>query len=287
MARRRFSDISPLTYQIAIQRQRLQRHLADLPRRRSFAAQRSAEDLPTRIYGHNSLIRRRLGSTEQHLQEGKARSLAIAAPLVDGILIRPGQTFSFWRLVGNPTAARGFQPGVVIQGDHAESGIGGGMCQFTNLLHWMALHSELTITEHHHHSGLDLFPDFKRQIPYGTGTSIIYNFLDYRVHNGTDRTHQFRVAVDGEHLRGQLRAERPGELKYHILEEDAYFYEAADDAGAAQVRRHNVIVRETRSRRTGDTIGRERLLENDALVCYDRELVRGTILAAKPGAAGG
>ena len=59
------------------------------------------------------------------------------------------------------------------------------------------------------------------------------------------------------------------------------------DAGAAQVRRHNVIVRETRSRRTGDTIGRERLLENDALVCYDRELVRGTILAAKPGAAGG
>lgn len=111
MARRLFSDISPLTYQIAIQRQRLQRHLADLPRRRSFAAQRSAEDLPTRIYGHNSLIRRRLGSTEQHLQEGKARSLAIAAPLVDGILIRPGQTFSFWRLVGNPTAARGFQPG--------------------------------------------------------------------------------------------------------------------------------------------------------------------------------
>ncbi|MEU6856108.1 VanW family protein [Rothia kristinae] len=186
---------------------------------------------------------------------------------MDGILIRPGQTFSFWRLVGNPTAARGFQPGVVIQGDHAESGIGGGMCQFTNLLHWMALHSELTITEHHHHSGLDLFPDFKRQIPYGTGTSIIYNFLDYRVHNGTDRTHQFRVAVDGEHLRGQLRAERPGEFKYHILEEDAYFYEDADDAGAAQVRRHNVIVRETRSRRTGDTIGRERLLENDALVC--------------------
>ncbi len=80
MARRLFSDISPLTYQIAIQRQRLQRHLADLPRRRSFAAQRSAEDLPTRIYGHNSLIRRRLGSTEQHLQKGKARSLAIAAP---------------------------------------------------------------------------------------------------------------------------------------------------------------------------------------------------------------
>ncbi len=33
------------------------------------------------------------------------------------------------------------------------------MCQFTNLLHWMALHSPLTVTEHHRHSGLDLFPD--------------------------------------------------------------------------------------------------------------------------------
>jgi vancomycin resistance protein VanW len=29
--------------------------------------------------------------------------------------------------------------------------VGGGLCQFTNLLHWVALHSPLEIAEHHHH----------------------------------------------------------------------------------------------------------------------------------------
>lgn len=283
MGRRLFSDISPFTYKIAVGRQRLQRFVKDLPCRGSLSSDFSAEDLPVKVYTHNSLIRRKLGNTDQHLQEGKARSLALSAPLVDGILIRPGETFSFWRLVGNPTEKRGYLPGVVIDGDRAEVGIGGGMCQFTNLLHWMALHSPLTISEHHHHSGLDLFPDFKRQIPFGTGTSIIWNFLDYRLTNETDQTYQFRVSVDDDYLRGQLRSDESWPYKYHIGEEDAYFYEARNPStGESQVRRHNVVVRDTRSKRTGDVVRRERLIENDALVCYDRELVRGEILPGKP-----
>lgn len=53
--------------------------------------------------------------------------------------------------------------------DRAASGIGGGMCQFTNLIRRMVLHSPLDVVEHHHHSGLDLFPDFNRQVPLGGG----------------------------------------------------------------------------------------------------------------------
>ena len=218
-------------------------------RRRAFDRGPAREGLR-----HNSLIRRTLGNTELDLQEGKARSLELSAPLVDGIVIRPGQTFSFWRLVGNPTRSRGYLPGVVINGDHADVGIGGGMCQFTNLLHWMALHSPLTVVEHHHHSGLDLFPDFKRQIPFGTGTSIIYNFLDYRLRNDTGQSYQFRVYVDDEYLRGQLLSDDTWPEKFHIREDEAYFYRVTDPAtGEEQVRRHNVVLRETRSKRTGGT----------------------------------
>ena len=286
MGRKLFSEISPLTYRIAVERQRWQRHAKDLARRGAFAAEHSAEDLPVKVYRHNSLIRRTLGNTELDLQEGKARSLELSAPLVDGIVIRPGQTFSFWRLVGNPTRARGYLPGVVINGDHADVGIGGGMCQFTNLLHWMALHSPLTVVEHHHHSGLDLFPDFKRQIPFGTGTSIIYNFLDYRLRNDTEQSYQFRVSVADEYLRGQLLSDDTWPEKFHIREDEAYFYRTTDPAtGAEQVRRHNVVLRETRSKRTGDVIRTERLLENDALVCYSPDLVTAPILPEKPRSA--
>jgi vancomycin resistance protein VanW len=283
MGRRLFSDLHPVTYKIAVQRQRAQRHLLDAVKRVPLSTTRAEDDLPVKIYAHNSLIRRRLGNTEQHLQEGKAKSLALSAPLVDGILIRPGETFSFWKLVGNPTEARGFQPGVVISGDSAAVGIGGGMCQFTNLLHWMALHSPLEIVEHHHHSGLDLFPDFKRQIPFGTGTSIIYNFLDYRLYNPTEATFQFRTAVDDDYLRGQLRSDREWHLKYHVHETDAYFYEApGKKPGETVVRRHNVVLRDTRSKTTGNTIASERIVENDALVCYDRDLINGEILPERP-----
>lgn len=277
-----FSDISPLTYNIALFRRRLARRVSDALRRSDFVRGRSCEDLPVKVYGHNSLIRRKLGNTDQHLQEGKARSLAIAAPYVDGIVIEPGQTFSFWRLVGAPVASRGFAPGVVISGNRAIEGIGGGLCQFTNLLHWLTLHSPLTIVEHHHHSGLDLFPDFNRQIPFGTGTSIVWNFLDYRVRNDTELTFQYRVSVDDEYLRGVLRASDYGEFKYHIREDDAYFYRTVNAAGAPEVRRHNRVLRDVRSRRTGNTTESHVLLENDALVTYDETLISGDILGAKP-----
>ncbi|WP_312918713.1 hypothetical protein [Kocuria sp.] len=51
------------------------------------------------------------------------------------------------------------------------------------------------------------------------------------------------------------------------------------------MRRHNVVLRETRSKRTGDVIRTERLLENDALVCYSLDLVTAPILPEKPRSA--
>lgn len=53
------------------------------------------------------------------------------------------------------------------------------MCQFTNLIHWLILHSPLDIIEHHHHNRFDLFPDHNKKIPFGTGTSIMYNYIEY------------------------------------------------------------------------------------------------------------
>ena len=93
----------------------------------------------------------------------------------------------------------------------------------SNLIHWMVLHSELTITEHHHHDGLDLFPDFGRQIPFGTGTSISYNYLDYRFENKTDKVFQLKLWVDEEYLRGELRANAPLSHTFHIHAENEYF----------------------------------------------------------------
>ncbi|WP_449373461.1 VanW family protein [Arthrobacter psychrolactophilus] len=272
MARKLFGDISPFTYAIAVKRQILQRQLSDLIRGEKLSTQRELQNLTVVIYRHNSLIRRKLGNVDLLLQENKAVSLGLAAPHIDGILIRPGETFSFWKLVGHCSAKKGYRTGLTINNNRPASGIAGGMCQFTNLLHWMVLHSPLEIAEHHHHGEIDLFPDFNRQIPFGTGTSIVYNYLDYRVHNPTENTFQFRISLSEEHLRGELRATEAIGVKYHVKEQESYFQKVGDE-----VYRRNKVFRSVRDKRTGNEIANELIVENNAKVLYDHALINAPI----------
>ena len=126
----------------------LKRHVQDMMRKTLFAKERTEESLPVIVYRHNSLIRRRLGNVNMQLQENKATNLALAVKHIDGLLIRPGETFSVWRLIGRTTKRKGYKEGLTIAKGKPSQGIGGGMCQLSNLIHWLVLHSELTITEY-------------------------------------------------------------------------------------------------------------------------------------------
>ena len=265
---KRFSQWSPLTYQIAVEKNIAQRKLKDAFSKETFASEKQTQPLPHLIYAHNSLIRRTLGQVDPRLQDNKAVSLGLAAPCVDGILIRPGETFSFWRLVGRCTEKRGFLPGMVLQGGVPKEGVGGGMCQFTNLLHWMALHSDLTITERHHHDDYDLFPDFGRQVPFGVGTSILYNYLDYRFRNDTPETFQILVRSDGQYLRGELRCSGNPEHTWHVSCEEESFSREMDGWY-----RNNKVFRRKVDKRTGNTLETALLQQAHAKVLYDESYI--------------
>ena len=107
MARKLFCQICPLTYRISTWKGRAVRRIKDGLSGCRFARTGQEKPLPVLIYKHSSLIRRRLGNVDMRLQENKAVNLSLAAPWVNAVLIRPGETFSFWRLVGNATAHRG------------------------------------------------------------------------------------------------------------------------------------------------------------------------------------
>ena len=278
MERRLFCEMGPLAYRISMEKEILRRRLSDALGGETFASLRSTAPLPVLIYRHSSLIRRRLGGTDMTLQENKAVNLSLAAPCIDGILIRPGETFSLWRLVGRTSAARGFLEGLTVRRGAPGQGVGGGLCQLSNLIHWMVLHSELTITEHHHHDGVDLFPDFKRQIPFGTGTSISYNYIDYRVRNDTDNTYQLLVRTDPEYLRGELRAERPLAHSFHVYAKDEYFSREPDG-----VYRNGTVVRNTIDRVSGRVVASAVIRRNHARIAYDESLVSSPIREEEPG----
>ena len=264
MPRKLFCEISPFTYRLSMEKEILKRHLKDFVHKIRFARERTTDNLPVVIYRHNSLIRRRLGNVNMQLQENKATNLALAVKNIDGLLIRPGETFSVWKQIGRTTERKGYKEGLVIAKGAPGQGIGGGLCQLSNLIHWMVLHSDLTIAEHHHHDALDLFPDYGRQIPFGTGTSISYNYIDYRVRNDTSNTYQLRLWVDGEYLRGELRAVDPQPHTFHIHAENEYFSREGD-----VIYRNGQVFRDTIDATTGNVIESKLIRTNHARVMYE------------------
>ena len=272
MKRKLFCEISPLTYKISVAKMRLTRHVKNLGAGRRFANAK-AEPLPVLLYSYKSLIRRKLGNVDMTLQENKAVNLSLAAPKISGVVIRPGETFSFWQLVGSCPKRKGYREGLTITAGTPSQGIGGGMCQFTNLLHWLTLHSPLEITEHHHHDGYDLFPDYGRQIPFGCGTSILYNYLDYQVSNHTEHAFQFIVYTDDTYLCGELRSDACLPCAYHIVEEDAHFVRQGES-----YYRRNRIFQQVVDKVTGNELRRTLIKESNARVLYDAKFIHPDLL---------
>lgn len=264
MPRKLFCEYGPLAYRISRAKVVALRSARNLLRREALARTIQPEPLPVLLYQHKSLIRRQLGQVDMRLQNNKARNLSLAAPKVNGVLIRPGETFSFWALVGSCTARKGYLPGLTLRQGEAREGVGGGMCQFTNLLHWIALHSPLVIAEHHHHDGYDLFPDYGRQLPFGVGTSIQHNNLDYRLRNETGNTFQFLVWVTETHLCGELRALEPLPCRYHIAETASRF--VREPGG---LYRENTVERRVTDALTGRLLEQKIIRQTHALVMYD------------------
>jgi len=260
--RKLFCEISPLTYAISLRKMRLIRHIKNILSSTKFAKTK-AEPLPVSAYKHTSLIRRKLGDVDMQLQENKAGNLALAAPKINGVLIKPGETFSFWQLIGPCTKRRGYKEGLTISSGKPTRGIGGGMCQFTNLIHWLVLHSPLDIIEHHHHDRVDLFPDYGRKVPFGCGTSIMYNYLDYRFKNNTGSTFQILTRITETHLCGELRVCSLQENSFHILEEDAHFAKIGE-----YYYRKNIIVKRVIDKRTGKELSKKIIKKSHAKVMY-------------------
>lgn len=264
MSRRLFCEWGPWTYWLSTQKCRCVRRLRDARSPERFAARQAPDLLPVCLTCHSSLICRTLGDVDQRLQENKAVNLSLAVPKVDRVLIHPGETFSYWKLIGPCTARRGYREGLVIRGGKPDKDIGGGMCQLSNLIHWMVLHTPLTVTEYHHHDGVDLFPDFGRKVPFGTGTSVLYNYIDYRFKNETDQCYQLHVWLQDGYLHGELRAERELPERYHVRAQDEYFSREGD-----MVYRNSCIVRTCIDKRTGRALSSEVLKKNHARVLYD------------------
>ena len=229
-------------------------------------AQRLAEEnLRVRIKQHKSLLLRTLGESEMWMQHNKVHNLSLIAPRMNRLLIAPGETFSFCKRTGNATKKRGFKMGMRLHDGKAIPGVGGGICQMANLLHWMILHTPLKIVQRSDHS-FDPFPDNGRVLPWGVGCSISYNYVDLQFRNDTDATFQICVEVGEKYLDGEIRADRELEYSYSVFARNDEFLKLKNETF-----RRNEIWRSVFDRASGIELYAEKIKSNCALIRYELE----------------
>ncbi len=268
MGRKLFCDISPTCYKISLRKEIMIRHMKDFFSKEKIARQRDLENtLPNIVKSHASILIRKLHGVDLKLQENKVTNIMLACNKVNGIIINPGETFSYCRTVGRTKEKDGYKKGLVIGRKGVTSGVGGGLCQMANMIHWLVLNSPLDVTELHHHSDA-LFPDERRRVPFGTGTSVCYNNVDYRFKNNTDQKVQILVWVENGELCGELRSEREYPCRYKLVEENNHYQKEGKE-----YYRISQVYRLVIDRLTNEELYKELILDNHSLVMYDHNLI--------------
>ena len=266
--RKLFCEYGPIAYKISLKKEAIKKDLKDLKAGKKFAKKKNKENLQYIWKGDTKVLLRKLEGVDMQLQINKVTNLKIASKKIDGLIVKPGEEFSFWNLVGNATKSKGYKEGLVISNSKMKTGVGGGLCQMANMIHWLVLHTPLTVTELHHHSDA-LFPDVKRRVPFGTGTSISYKALDYRFKNTTKYPIQIRVWLDETFLYGEIRCDGPLNKKYKIIEEDNHY--AKDEEGIFY--RNSKVYRIIIDKETNKEEKKELILNNHSKVMYDYSLI--------------
>ena len=107
----------------------------------------------------------------------RATNLEIAASKINGVVLEPGEVFSFNKVVGERTAKSGFKEAIIYADGELDYGLGGGICQISSNLYYTVLLANLEIVERKNHS---MTVNYQ---PIGTDATVSYGSVDFKFKN--------------------------------------------------------------------------------------------------------
>lgn len=124
----------------------------------------------------------KLGSCTTSVGGSSARisNVKLAAETLNGMILLPGETFSYNDALGERTTERGYQAAPAYSNGESVQEIGGGICQVSSTLYKATLLSDLKIVEHHNHSYVSSY------IGIGMDATVSWGGPDYQFKNNTD-----------------------------------------------------------------------------------------------------
>ena len=129
-----------------------------------------------------SLFRDVLGEATTSVSGSSNRksNVKLSASVCNGIILLPGDVFSYNDTTGSRTADKGYLPAPSYVGGKSTDEIGGGICQTSSTIYYAALLSNLKIVERANHMYDTGY------IPLGMDATVWYGSTDFRFENDTD-----------------------------------------------------------------------------------------------------
>jgi len=155
---------------------------------------------------HQRGIKRLIGSISSTFSTAKANrtyNIKVAAKAIDGVMLKPGEIFSFNKIVGPRSQEAGYKMAGVIVNNELVDGLGGGVCQVSSTLYNAILLANLEVVQRTNHSRPISY------FPLGRDATVAYDYLDLKFKNNTGKYVLLRAEVQGNKLLIRVFGDRP------------------------------------------------------------------------------
>lgn len=107
----------------------------------------------------------------------RSSNIALAAKTINGIVLNPGETFSYNKIIGDTTKEKGYKLGGAYVGGKVVQAYGGGICQVSTTLYNAVLYANLEIVKRYNHSYAVSY------VPAGRDATVSYGGKDFKFKN--------------------------------------------------------------------------------------------------------
>lgn len=107
----------------------------------------------------------------------RTTNLKIAVNKINGVVVMPGEIFSYNKTLGKRTSEAGYKDAAGYSGGKVVQMIGGGICQISSTLYDAVVYANLEIVERHNHAFTTSY------VGAGKDATVVYGSLDFQFKN--------------------------------------------------------------------------------------------------------
>lgn len=126
-------------------------------------------------------------------------NISLASSRLSGILVKPGEEFSFAKALGDVSAFTGYKQAYIISGGRTILGDGGGVCQVSTTLFRALLNAGLPITERNQHAYRVSY--YEQDAGPGLDAAVYIPSVDLKFKNDTEKHLLIQAIFDAQEQR--------------------------------------------------------------------------------------